>query len=423
MIFIPPMEIATRIMTLIDNAKTNLVLVSPYINIDKWDKFKKCLQRAVDRGVIITIYARENADQNLDLIRSFKVNLILIKDLHAKIYLNDSYAIASSQNLIQYSDSNSIDFGYSTETEEERNQLLTLINQYLIVTKPIKLTLPEKINPEIKAEVIKESDTVFFKDFEIKKIYKTFNGKYSSVRMNNDASYVFCNRLFPFADVMLREGFELRFRHNITDYSSILEVLENLNLENNHYQYKKELKMTNNHPDSLIFIPQEVTDIQKLVDDYVFMTDLILDKTGHKTGIGKPSEIKQNLNRDDINKMYKSFKNEFPNSNCKVKSIYLFSNELISFADVLIDNEFKIKIEMDRIDFKAIKNILMGIDFNYNYKYEKYVYQEYESRFYLHLKPLKFDDIQLLISDYIAITKEILNKTEKAVFKEEIGVN
>jgi hypothetical protein len=29
MIFIPPMEIATRIMTLIDNAKTSLVLVSP----------------------------------------------------------------------------------------------------------------------------------------------------------------------------------------------------------------------------------------------------------------------------------------------------------------------------------------------------------------------------------------------------------
>lgn len=423
MIFIPPMEIATRIMTLIDNAKTNLILVSPYINIDKWDKFKKCLQRAVDRGVIITIYARENADQNLDLIRYFKVNLILIKDLHAKIYLNDSYAIASSQNLIQYSDSNSIDFGYSTETEEERNQLLTLINQYLIVTKPIKLTVPEKINSVVKAEVIKESNTIFFKDFEIKKIYKTFKEKYSSVRMNNEASYVFCNRLFPFADVMFREGFELRFKHNIKDYSSILEVLENLNLENNHYQYKKELKMTNNYPDSLIFIPQEVTDIQKLVDDYVFMANLILDKTGNKTGIEKLSERKQNLNRDDINKMYKSFKNEFPDSNCKVKSIYLFSNELLSFADILIDNEFKIKIEMDRVDFKVIKDILIAIDFNYNYKYEKHIYQEYNSRFYFHLKPLKFDDIQLLISDYIAITKEILIRTEKAIFKEEIGVN
>lgn len=136
MIFIPPMEIATRVMTLIENAKTELILVSPYINIDNWTKFKKCLQRAIDRGVNITIYARENASQNLDTIRVLKVNLVLVRDLHAKIYLNDSYAIASSQNLIQYSDDNSIDFGYSTETAEEREQLMSLINQYLIVSKP-----------------------------------------------------------------------------------------------------------------------------------------------------------------------------------------------------------------------------------------------------------------------------------------------
>jgi hypothetical protein len=248
------------------------------------------LQRAIDRGVAITIYARENADQNLDPIRAFKVNLILIKDLHAKIYLNDTYAIASSQNLLQYSDVNSIDFGYSTETEEERNQLLNLIDQYLIIKKPIKLNVSEKVNQVLKSEErspvkvvesleIEESSQVFLKEYEIKKIYESFKGKYSSVRMNNTASYVFCNRLFPFADVMFREGFEIRFKHNIKDYSHILEILENLNLENNHYVYKKELKMNNNHPSTLIFIPQEVYNIQNLIYDYLFMTKTILDKT------------------------------------------------------------------------------------------------------------------------------------------------
>lgn len=83
MIFIPTMEIATRIMTLIDNAKKELILVSPYISIDNWQKLKKCLQRAVDRDVNITIYARENANQNLETIKSFKLNLYLVKDLHA----------------------------------------------------------------------------------------------------------------------------------------------------------------------------------------------------------------------------------------------------------------------------------------------------------------------------------------------------
>ncbi len=422
MIFIPPMEIATRIMTLIDNAKTELILVSPYISIDNWQKFKKCLQRAVDRGVNITIYARENANQNLEAIKSFRVNLYLIKDLHAKIYLNDTYAIASSQNLIQYSDDNSIDFGYSTETEVERQQLLGLISQYLIVTKPIELTVPEKINPAVKAEVIKGLNPVFFKDFEIKKIYQIFNEKYDRVRINSEATYVYCSKLFPFGDVMFREGLEIRFNFQQKDINPIVKILDNLDFGNNQYQYMKEFKIYNARNAVFIFVPQNVTDFQKLVDDYVFMCNTILVKTGNKTEIEKSSEINQKLSRDDINEIYISFKNQFPDSNCKKKSSHLFCRDLLPFADILIDNEFQIQIEMNRVDFKTIKNILVEMDFNYNYKYEKNMYQEYESRFYFYLKPLKFDDIQLLISDYIDITKEILNRTEKAIFKEEMGV-
>ncbi|MDI6049409.1 hypothetical protein QLS31_06175 [Flavobacterium sp. XS2P24] len=281
MIFIPPMEIATRIMTLIDNAKTNLVLVSPYINIDKWDKFKKCLQRAVDRGVIITIYARENADQNLDLIRSFNVNLILIKDLHAKIYLNESYAIASSQNLIQYSDSNSIDFGYSTETEEERNQLLTLINQYLIVSKPFKKEVREQINSIEKNEVVINTTTEVIKEFDMQKIYNTFNERSDQVRLNNEATYVYCANFFPFGDLMLRQGFEIRFNFQQKGSDKIVEIIENIDFQNNNYQYERKIIMNKTYYSSYIFIPQEVTDNQKLIYDYVFMYNRIKDSTKH----------------------------------------------------------------------------------------------------------------------------------------------
>lgn len=422
MIFIPPMEIATRIMTLIDNAKTELILVSPYISIDNWQKFKKCLQRAVDRGVNVTIYARENASQNLETIKSFRVNLYLIKDLHAKIYLNDTYAIAFSQNLIQYSDDNSIDFGYSTETEEERDQLLTFINQYLMVTKPFKKEFREEIKSVDKKESVISITPEVIKEFNIQKIYDTFCNRYDQVRINNDATYVYCSKLFPFGDVMFREGLEIRFNFKQKGYDKIVEIIKNIDFQYNNYRYERKIIMNKTYYSSYIFIPQEVTDFQKLIYDYVFMCNTILEKTGNKTGIEKLSEIKQNLNRDDINKIYISFKHEFPDSNCKVKSMYLFSNELLSFADVLINNEYKIKIEMDRVDFKAIENILVEMDFNYNYKYEKHMYQEYESRLYFHLKPVEFDDIELLISDYISITKEILNRTEKAIFKEEMAV-
>lgn len=274
------MEIAPRIMTLIDNANTELILVSPYISIDNWQKLKKCLQRAVDRGVNITIYARENANQNLETIKSFNVNLFLVKDLHAKIYLNDSYAIASSQNLIQYSDDNSIDFGYSTETEEERAQLLSLIKQYIIVSKPFKQEIQEQVKSiEIKEKVLSTTPEII-KKFDIKKIYDTFSERFGDVTLNKDETYLYCTDFFKFGDLMIREGFEIRFKFMYNGCEDIVETLEKLDLKNYNYRYEKKLVMNKSYYSSFIFIPQEVTDNQKLIYDYVFMCNRIFDKTG-----------------------------------------------------------------------------------------------------------------------------------------------
>ena len=281
MIFIPPMEIATRIMTLIDNANKELILVSPYINIDNWQKFKKCLQRAIDRGVNITIYARENASQNLDTIKSFRVSLYLVKDLHAKIYLNDSYAIASSQNLIQYSDDNSIDFGYSTETEEERQQLLNLIKQYLIVSKPIEKETKKFIIPNPKPVAVTKAHPQIIKEFDIRMLYNTFSKKFDKVRMDGDETYLYCTKFFHFADLMIEDGFEIRFNFKQRDFDPIIESIEKLDLSIYNYRYEKKIRMKGSRIGSYKLIPQNVTDNQKLIYDYVFMVEKIKDCTKH----------------------------------------------------------------------------------------------------------------------------------------------
>ena len=323
------MEIATRIMTLIDNAQTELILVSPYINIDNWSKFKKCLQRAIDRGVNITIYARENATQNLETIKSFNLNVCLVKDLHAKIYLNDKYAIASSQNLIQYSDDNSIDFGYSTETEEERLQLLSFISQYLSINKPVRITQVSDNNAVSKMIKIKELEHLVLKDFEVRKIYEVFNSRYANIKINEEETYVYCSKLLPFGDLMFREGFEIRFNFREKGCDEMIKILENLDIKNNHYQYEKKLTINKTHHSSYIFIPQNVTDIQKLINDYVFMCNRILDNIEKETEIEMVSEINLKFSRDDIHKIYNRLSNEFPSSNYKVNSSYLFCGDLL----------------------------------------------------------------------------------------------
>lgn len=280
--FIPIMEISSQIMTLIDETKEELVIVSPYIKIKTWNKIKKCLQRAVDRGVNITVYARKNADQDLTDLIHFKVKLVLIQDLHAKIYLNENYAIVSSQNMIEYSDENSIDFAYSTETDLERLQLDKLINQYLKIHDLKKEVNFEEKKKNLGNEKSNNQDfdnTEFLKDFEIKKIFDVFQEKYKSGRINNPSTYVFCNKLFCFGDVMFREGYEIRFNHNQLDFVSILKTLKELNLKELNYKYSNNCKMKNNHPDTMIFIPQKFDSIDKLIEDYIELTELIHKET------------------------------------------------------------------------------------------------------------------------------------------------
>lgn len=280
--FIPIMEISGQIMTLIEDAEKSLIIVSPYIEIAKWEKLKKCLQRAVDRGVSIIIYTREYAKQNLDPLRAFKVKIILVKDLHAKIYLNDAYGIVSSQNLYHYSDINSIDFAYKTETDEERNQLVNLINKYLANSKPIEqyiIASKTEVGNEIVVEKEEGTNVFPLKDIDLEKIKEWFHDKFPEIKMNSTKQYVYCNKLLACGDVMLREGFEIRFSYGIKNQDQYIKAIQTLNFENNNYKYEKTLVTNNPQAPYLIYVPQEVTDIQKLIYDYIFIAKTIIDKT------------------------------------------------------------------------------------------------------------------------------------------------
>lgn len=107
--FIPPLEIASKIMTLIEEAEKELILVSPYVEVSKWNKMKSCLKRTVSRNVNILFVARKNATQDLSFITELGIEVKLVENLHAKLYINENYAIVTFQNITYYSDINSID--------------------------------------------------------------------------------------------------------------------------------------------------------------------------------------------------------------------------------------------------------------------------------------------------------------------------
>ena len=142
---IKPAEISAKIMTLIDEAEKELFIISPYNNIVGWNKLINRIKKAQSKGVSISWYSRKKnvTDNNDKQIKNILgIDLILVDNLHAKIYMNEEYAIISSMNISKVSDENSIDIGYRTETETEYEEI------HKVFTKYIK----EKINVESKKD-------------------------------------------------------------------------------------------------------------------------------------------------------------------------------------------------------------------------------------------------------------------------------
>ncbi|SFJ23758.1 phospholipase D-like domain-containing protein [Olleya namhaensis] len=279
--FIPPLEIASKIMTLIEESEKELILVSPYVELSNWNKMKKCIDRAILRGVKITFIARKNAKQNLSFLKRPEINLILVNDLHAKLYLNDNYAIVTSQNIVYYSDVNSIDIAYKTENTEQRLELIEFINKYVVKIeeaqkKTIKILDSFKKTIKIIDETI-EYDTKFLTADELDKLSFSFNSTYSDTKFVTTKSYVFSKHLIPFSDIMIASVYTVKAKksnnENIEDF--IKEILGlNLNLKNNF-----NLQFTKSHSRFyyIYFAPEITYDIDGLISDFKLITNAILE--------------------------------------------------------------------------------------------------------------------------------------------------
>jgi hypothetical protein len=106
---IKPLDIASTIMSLIDEAEKNVVFVSPYYNLGKWRKFNTVLRRAIDRGIDIVFYVRADDPASIQEVKCLGFEPLTVERLHAKLYFNEREAVITSMNLVQSSDDASLD--------------------------------------------------------------------------------------------------------------------------------------------------------------------------------------------------------------------------------------------------------------------------------------------------------------------------
>lgn len=135
---IKPSLISGEIMTLIEESDERLILVSPYCNFNNWNKLKKSFEIVDKEKVNIEFYVREGESKSIKEVEELGFKSSTIKNLHTKLYLNEKYGIVSSMNLVVFSDSNSLDIAYKTETKEEYEELIKYYKRYIVGNKKQK---------------------------------------------------------------------------------------------------------------------------------------------------------------------------------------------------------------------------------------------------------------------------------------------
>jgi phosphatidylserine/phosphatidylglycerophosphate/cardiolipin synthase-like enzyme len=118
--FLTTSWVSSYIEDIIKNAKEEVVLVSPYLQLSQ--SFYERLKDAQDHDVnIIIVYGKsELSSKETALLEKLpNLSLYFSKNLHAKCYFNESSMVITSMNMYEYSEKNNREMGvYITKNED-----------------------------------------------------------------------------------------------------------------------------------------------------------------------------------------------------------------------------------------------------------------------------------------------------------------
>lgn len=268
---IKPLEISSSIMSLIQDAEEELIIVSPYVNITGWKKMKKTLSDAVSRNVNIKYYVRKNTDCDLQSLKDIGIKPILVDDLHTKLYISEKQAIITSQNMTQSSDDYSIDFGHEIDDLSEVQQLKEYVNKYISVKrKKRKIEVTEvwgfKYDQYIKP----------LKSSQLQKTKNKLESTFSNLQYYDNKNHISFDKLIP--NISCNLSAHLSLKVYCTNLDAEIKNFIQMDYPNLTYCYKAEIKQTSDYF-YLIYEPIDTSYNDTVLDDYlVIMKKLIAVK-------------------------------------------------------------------------------------------------------------------------------------------------
>ncbi|NML65910.1 hypothetical protein HHL22_11905 [Hymenobacter sp. RP-2-7] len=146
---IHPNQVSGQLFDIIQEAEKELVIVSPYVNFSYWQRPVTAIKQALARGVKVDFYIRHDPgrDTGQAYVEKLGITPILVENLHAKIYYNETTGIVTSMNLLHSSNSNSIEIGSQIETPAELADLRRIVQQFLAPNKAPEPAAPAHVAP------------------------------------------------------------------------------------------------------------------------------------------------------------------------------------------------------------------------------------------------------------------------------------
>ena len=134
--FLTTLEISARIERIVREAKEELILVSPYLKMNKL--FYDRLKDADNRGVRIKyIYGKQDLypDQLNELCQLKNLEVFYCENLHAKCYCKELAMVITSLNLLEFSQHNNREMGIFIKKQKEQElydnaltEIISIIN-------------------------------------------------------------------------------------------------------------------------------------------------------------------------------------------------------------------------------------------------------------------------------------------------------
>jgi phosphatidylserine/phosphatidylglycerophosphate/cardiolipin synthase-like enzyme len=121
--FLENHEVTDHIVKLVQNAKEELIIITPYLNLNA--RMRGALNEAKSNGAKISVYYRleeRKLKKNAADIKFFTdeigAEMVYIERLHSKLYLNENNAVMSSMNMVAGSQNDSQEIGIFTDEDK-----------------------------------------------------------------------------------------------------------------------------------------------------------------------------------------------------------------------------------------------------------------------------------------------------------------